>query len=154
MAAFTSDQSSQSRQSQKTDGEGSDTDLGVPQSYFLLETSNRTKVGQRQESLGAPLFAHVERSPSRRYDSDAKFTAVGGFSPELKVYPRFDSKPVLSRLLKNPTVTIEEDAITMSLLELSGIATAAYVTQVILHDRPDMQGDPVLLRGDSVAAVS
>ena len=28
----------------------------------------------------------------------------------------------------------------------------AYVTQVILRDRPDMQGDPVLLRGDNVAA--
>ena len=29
----------------------------------------------------------------------------------------------------------------------------AYVTQVILHDGPDTQGDRVLLKGDDVAAV-
>ena len=61
--------------------------------------------------------------------------------------------PVRSRLLKNQTVTKGEDAITINLLELGGMVMTAYVTQVILHDRPDMQGDPVLLRGNNVAAV-
>ena len=30
----------------------------------------------------------------------------------------------------------------------------AFVTQVILQDRPETEGDPVLLRGDNVTAVS
>ena len=47
-----------------------------------------------------------------------------------------------------------EDAITINQLELGGTVMTAYVTKVILHDRPDTQGDPVLLRGDNVAAVS
>ena len=34
------------------------------------------------QSLGAKIFTHVERLPSRRYYSDASFTAVGGFCPE------------------------------------------------------------------------
>ena len=106
------------------------------------------------ETLGAPFYAHVERSPSRRYYSDAIFTAIGGFCPEIKMYWRYDLHPVLSRLLKNQTVTRGNDAITINLLELCGMVVTAYVTQVIMQDRPDTQGDPVLLRGDNVAAVS
>ena len=106
------------------------------------------------EALGSPFYAHVERSPSRRYYSDASFAAVEGFCPELNVYWRYDLNPVLSRLLKKQTVTKGEDAITINLLELDVMVMTAYMTQVILHDRPDMQGDPILLRGDNVAAVS
>ena len=112
------------------------------------------KLVSARESLGAPFYAYVERSPSRRYYSDASFTAVGGVWPELKVYQRYDLNPVLSRLLKNQTVTKGEDAIKINLLELGGMVMTAYVTQVILHDRSDMQGNSVLLRGENVAAVS
>ena len=70
------------------------------------------------------------------------------------MYWRYDLHPVLSRLLKNQTVSRGNDAITINLLELCGMVVTAYVTQVILQDRPDTQGDPVLLRGDNVAAVS
>ena len=62
--------------------------------------------------------------------------------------------PVVSRLLKSQTVTKGEDAVTINLLELGGMFMTAYVTQAILHDRPVMQGGPVLLRGDNMAAVS
>ena len=34
------------------------------------------------ESLGEPFYAHVQLTPSRRYYSDASFTAVGGFCQE------------------------------------------------------------------------
>ena len=36
------------------------------------------------ESLGVQFYAHVERTPSRRYYSDASVTAVGGFSPSFR----------------------------------------------------------------------
>ena len=37
------------------------------------------------ESLSAPFYAHLERTPSRRHNSDARYTAFGGFWPELNV---------------------------------------------------------------------
>ena len=106
------------------------------------------------ESLGAPFYAHVQRTALRRYYSDASFTAVGGFCPELQVYWRYDLNHRLSELLRKQVVTKGEDAITINLLELCGMVMTAYVTQVLLNDRPKTPGDPVLLRGDNVAAVS
>ena len=106
------------------------------------------------ESLGAPFYAHVQRTASRRYYSDASFTAVGGFCPELQVYWRYDLNHRLSELLRKQVVTKGEDAITINLLELCGMVMTAYVTQVLLKDRPKIPGDPVLLRGDNAAAVS
>ena len=106
------------------------------------------------ESLGAPFYAHVEQTPSRRYYSNASFTPVGGFCPELQVYWRYELNPHLTELLRNQIVTKGVDAITINLLELCGMVMTACVTQVILQDRPKTPGDPVLLRGDNVAAVS
>ena len=106
------------------------------------------------ESLGAPFYAHVERTPSRTYFSDASFPAVGGFCPELQVYWRYVLNPHLTELLRNKMVTKGVDAVTINLLELYGMVMTAYVTQVILQDRPKTPGDPALLRGDNVAAVS
>ena len=51
-------------------------------------------------------------------------------------------------------MTKGEDAITINPHESCGMVMTAYATQVIPHDRPDMQGYPVLLKGDNVAAVS
>ena len=106
-----------------------------------------------RESLDAPFYSHVERTPSRRYYSDASLTAVGGFCPELQVYWSYDLNPHLSKLLRNQIVTKGMDAITINLLELCGMVTTAYVTQVILQDRPKTPGGPVPFRGGTVAAV-
>ena len=37
------------------------------------------------QSLGATFFTHIERLSARRYYSDARFRAVGGFCPERSV---------------------------------------------------------------------
>ena len=66
---------------------------------------------------------------------------------------RYDLNSHLTELLRNQIVTKGVDAITIN-LELCGMVMTAYVTQVILQDRPKPPGDPVLLRGDNVAAVS
>ena len=73
------------------------------------------------ESLGAPFYAHVERTPSRRYYSNASFTAVGGFGPALQVYWRYDLNPHLTELLRNQIVPNGVDAMTINLLELCGM---------------------------------
>ena len=70
------------------------------------------------------------------------------------MYWRYDLNPHLTELLRNQIVTKGVDAITINLLELGSMVMTAYVTQVILQDRPKPPGDPVLLRGDNVAAVS
>ena len=100
------------------------------------------------------FYIHVERAPSRRHYSDASFTAVGGFCSELKVHWRYDLNPVLSQRLKNETVTRGNDALTVNLFHLCGMVVTAYVTQVKLHDNPETQVEPVLFRGDNVAAES
>ena len=38
---------------------------------------------RKGKSLCAPLYDHILRAPTRRYYSDASFTAVGVFCPEL-----------------------------------------------------------------------
>ena len=79
------------------------------------------------ESLGAPFYAHLERTPSRRYYSDASFTAVGGFCPELQVYWRYDLNPHLTELFRNQIATKGADATTINLLELCGMVMTADV---------------------------
>ena len=73
------------------------------------------------ESLGAPFYAHVERTPSRRYYSNASFTAVGGFGPALQVYWRYDLNPHLTELLRNQIVPNGVDAMTINLLGFCGM---------------------------------
>ena len=83
------------------------------------------------ESLGASFYAHVQRTPSRRYYSDASFTAVGGFCPELQAYWRYDLNSHLTELLRNQIVTNGVNPITINLLELCCMVMTAYATQVI-----------------------
>ena len=56
-----------------------------------------------------------------RYYSDASFTAVGGFFPELRVHWRFDMNPHLTQLLRNQIVNKGVDSVTINLLELCGV---------------------------------
>ena len=76
------------------------------------------KLVSAEESLGAPFYAHVERTSSRRCYSDASFAAVGGFCPGLQVYWRYDLNSHLTDLLRNQMVTKGVDAITINQLEL------------------------------------
>ena len=83
---------------------------------------NRTEVGQRRGVSWRTILC------TRRTITFATITlgrklycSREGFCPELKVYWRYDLNPVLSRLLKNQTVTKGEDAITIDLLELGGM---------------------------------
>ena len=70
------------------------------------------------------------------------------------MYWRYDLNINLSQLLKDQTVTSGQEAIIINLLELCGMVLTAFVTQVILQDRPETKGDPVLLRGENVTVVS
>ena len=60
------------------------------------------KVVSAEESLGAPFYAHVKRTPSRRYYSDMSFAAVGGLCPELQVHWRYDFEPPSERATEEP----------------------------------------------------
>ena len=94
------------------------------------------------------------RVPTRRYYSDASFTAVGGFCPELKVYWRYSLAEALTLELKNQSATKKTGPITINLLKLTGMMVSAFVTQIMENDRPEYAGDIVLLRGDNFSAVS
>ena len=109
---------------------------------------------RKEESLCAPIYDHIMRAPARRYYSDASFTAIGGFCPELKVYWRYSLAEALTLELKKQSVTKQADSITIDLLELIGMMMSAFVMQVTKNDRPEYAGDTVLLRGDNVSAVS
>ncbi|CAB1118521.1 unnamed protein product [Ectocarpus sp. CCAP 1310/34] len=54
----------------------------------------------RGESLSASFLLHVKRAPSRLHLSDASFTAIGGYCPELKIFWRYTIDSSLSAELK------------------------------------------------------
>ena len=105
-------------------------------------------------SLCAPIYDHIMRVSARRYYSDASFTAIGGFCPELKVYWRYSRAEALTLELKKQSVTKQAGPITINLLELIGMVMSAFVMQMTENDRPEYAGDTVLLRGGNVLAVS
>ena len=94
------------------------------------------------------------RAPARRYYSDASFTAIWDFCPELKVYWRYSLAEALTLELKKQSVRKQAGSITIHLLELIGMMMSAFVMQIAENDRPEYAGDTVLLRGDNVSAVS
>ena len=108
----------------------------------------------RGESLSASFLLHVKRAPSRLYLSDASFTAIGGYCPELKIFWRYTIDSSLSAELKRKAQEKETSDITINLLELAGMFMTAWVVQMILKDRPVEEGQSVLMRGDNVSAVS
>ena len=105
---------------------------------------------RKRESLCAPIYDHIKRTWARCYYSDASFTALGGFCPELKVYWRYSLAEVLTLELKKLSVTKQAGSITINLLELIGMMMSAFVMQITENDRPEYAGDRVLLRGDNV----
>ena len=109
---------------------------------------------RKGESLCAPIYDHIMRAPARRYYSDASFTAIGGFCPELKVYWRYALAEALTLEFKKQPVRKQAGSITINLLELIGMMLSAFVMQITENDRPEYAGDTVLLRGDNVSAVS
>ena len=109
---------------------------------------------RKRKSLCAPIYYHIKRTRARCYYSDASFTALGGFCPELKVYWRYSLAEVLTLELKKLSVTKQAGSITINLLELIGMMMSAFVMQITENDRPEYAGDRVLLRGDNVSAVS
>ena len=109
---------------------------------------------RKGESLCAPIYYHIMRAPARRYYYDASFTAIGGFSPELKVYWRYSLAEALTLGLKKQSVRKQAGAITINLLELIRMIMSTFVMQITENDRPEYAGDTVLLRGDNVSAVS
>ena len=70
------------------------------------------------------------------------------------MYCRYNLNSHLTELLSNQIVTKGVEASTINMLELCVMIMTAYVTQIILQDRPKTLGGPVLLRGDIVTAVS
>ena len=109
---------------------------------------------RKGESLCAPFYDHTQRAPTRRYYSDASFTAIGGFCPELKVYWRYSLAKELTLELRKLPATKKAGPITINLLELTGMMMSLLVMQIMESDRSEYAGDTVLLRRDNVSAVS
>ena len=109
---------------------------------------------RKGESLCAPIYEHTMQAPARRYYSNASFTAIGGFCPELKVYWRYSLAEALTLELKKQSLTKQAGSITINLLELIGMMMSAFVIQTSENDRPEYAGGTVLLRGDNVSAMS
>lgn len=106
------------------------------------------------ESLSASFLLHVKRTPFRLYLSDASLEAIGGYCPELKIFWRYTINAALSAELKRKGAAHETSDITINLLELGGMFMTAWVVQMVLKDRPQEEGQSVLMRGDNVSAVS
>ena len=85
--------------------------------------------------------------------SDASFSAIDGYCPELKIFLRYTLDARLTAELKRKAETKETSATTINLLEVAGMFMTAWVVQMVVGDRRQTAGDAVLLRGDNVSAV-
>ena len=106
------------------------------------------------EAHSAPCYTAIKRPATRHYLSDASFEAVGGLCVEKKVFWRYDLPTELTAELKRKADLQETCTITINLLELLGMVVTAWAMLELIGDRPDAAGDPILMRGDSMAAVS
>ena len=105
-------------------------------------------------SLSAPCYAAIKRMPKRLYLSDASFEAIGGYCKKRRVYWRYDLPLAFSAELKRKAARRETPSVTINLLELVGMVVTAWVMHELVGDRPETEGDPILMRGDNVAAVT
>ena len=105
-------------------------------------------------SLSAPCFAAVQRPPKRLNFSDASFDAVGGFRKERRIYWRYDLPLAFAAELKRKAACRETSSVTINRSELVGMVMTAWVMQELVGDSPETKGDPILMRGDNVAAVT
>ena len=96
----------------------------------------------------------LKRPPKRHYLSDASFEAVGGYGVEKKKYWRYDLPPGLTHELKRKAERREKCTITINFLALLGMVVTAWVMLELAADTPESVGDPVVMRGDNVAAVT
>ena len=109
---------------------------------------------RKGESLCAPLYDQILRAPTRRYYSDASFTAVGGFCHEIKVYWHYSLAKAPTSELNKQSATKKAGPITINLLELTGMMMSAFVMQKMENDLPEYAGGTVLLRRDNISVVS
>ena len=79
---------------------------------------------------------------------------MGGFCVEKKVFWRFDLPRELTAELRRKADLGETCTVTIDLLELLGMVVTTWVMLELVGDRPDAEGDPILMRGDNMAAVS
>ena len=93
----------------------------------------------------------MNRLAKRHYLSDASFEAVGGFCVEKKVFWRYDLPRELTTELRRKADIGETCTITINLLKLLGMVVTAWVMLELVGDRPDAEGDPILMRGDNLA---
>ena len=97
------------------------------------------------EVLSAPCYTAIQRTAQRHYLSDASFEAVGGFCVESKVFWRYGLPKELTAELKRTGDRRETCPITINLLEVLGMVMTAWVMLVVVGDRADAKGDPILL---------
>ena len=106
--------------------------------------------------LSAPSYAAI-KLPGEQ--STIRLTQVsrrweGGFSVERKVCCGYDMPKELTAELKRNADLQETCAITINPLELRGVVVVARVMLELVGDSSDAAGDPILVRGDSMAAES
>ena len=101
-----------------------------------------------------PCYSALKRPAKRHYLSDVKFEAVGEYSVLRRVYWRYDLPEGLTAELKRKAERRDTCTVTINLIELPGMVVTAWVMLELVGNRPASEGDPALMRGDNVAAVS
>ena len=96
----------------------------------------------------------MKRPAVRPYLSDASFEAMDGYCVERRVYWRYDLPQDFTGELKRKATLLETCTVTINLLEVLEMVVTAWVMLELGGDRSAFDGDPVLMRGGNVAAVS
>ena len=105
-------------------------------------------------SLYSPFYDHVHWPPTRHWLSDATLKAIGGLCLESRTWWRYDLSHEEQSRADIVAACAKHNKLSINLLELLAMVVTAYVMVAVKGDRPAVHGEPVLMRGDSMSAVT
>jgi len=109
------------------------------------------EVGSR---ITAASFSFAKQVPSRSWFSDASTRALGGVCMETRVYWRYGLPMEVQGRTIRARKKGEGDFICINVLEVMAMVMTAYVMVISRGDRPEREGEAVMMRADNESAVS
>lgn len=117
----------------------------------------RWYMGRRQhkkrELITSPAFNVVKQLPTTRWFYDASLGAAGGLCAVKRVHRGNFPEEVVRRTPKHNSQA-EGDFISINLLEVVAAVLNAFVMLKLRGDRPEKEGEAVLIRADNEATVT
>ncbi|CAB1100196.1 unnamed protein product [Ectocarpus sp. CCAP 1310/34] len=110
--------------------------------------------GEVGRKITAASFSFAKQVPSRSWFSDASTRALGGVCMETRVFWRYELPEEVQGRTIRARQKGEGDFICINELELMAMVMTTYVMVISRGDRPEREGEAVIMRADNQNAVS